>query len=251
MDASKKKDVFEVKQNLNLKFLPEFTVAGVLGQGAAENAGAWVPALWDRMWTKAERMEKPDCWGLMGHPEKFLGIWDAKGLYLAGVKVEKDAQIPNDWIKWTVPAQTYLMVGCTLDSYGKVFSSVKAEYLPKHGLTMIGAAQEHYPDTANPENLEICFPVAVGQMFCQSCGMPLTDSTELGTDADGETNYDYCTYCYQKGAFTSDCTMEQMIDFCADVEKKQGIVPDEEEARRQMQSYFPFLKRWRKEQDKI
>lgn len=37
--------------------------------------------------------------------------------------------------------------------------------------------------------------------FCQSCGMPVTEEL-LGTEANGEKNPDYCTYCYQKGAFT-------------------------------------------------
>ena len=37
--------------------------------------------------------------------------------------------------------------------------------------------------------------------FCQSCGMPVTEEL-LGTEANGEKNSDYCTYCYQKGAFT-------------------------------------------------
>lgn len=231
---------------LNLNDRPEFTVAGVLGRGPAVGASSWVPPLWEKMWTDADHAGKPDCWGLMGHPSKFLGRWDSEGLYLAGEKVAKDAAVPEGWEKWTVPAQTYLTAECTLDSYDETFRWVREEYLPKHGLSMIGAAHEHYPDPLNPSRVEIWFPVAEGQMFCQSCGMPLTDSSQVGTEADGETNYDYCTYCYQKGAFTSDCTMEQMIDFCANLEKKQGVVSDEEQARAQMRNYFPQLKRWRK-----
>ena len=47
--------------------------------------------------------------------------------------------------------------------------------------------------------------------FCQSCGMPVTEEL-LGTEANGEKNPDYCTYCYQKGAFTfPGATMEQML----------------------------------------
>ena len=52
------------------------------------------------------------------------------------------------------------------------------------------------------------------QKFCQSCGMPLTEEIK-GTNADGSRNEDYCIYCYKDGAFTRDCTMEEMIDFCA------------------------------------
>ena len=43
--------------------------------------------------------------------------------------------------------------------------------------------------------------------FCQSCAMPLNPEV-LGTNADGSKNEDYCTYCYQNGAFASECTMQ-------------------------------------------
>ena len=44
--------------------------------------------------------------------------------------------------------------------------------------------------------------------FCQSCGMPLTSNEVCGTNADGSLSADYCTYCYQNGKFTQDCTMD-------------------------------------------
>lgn len=37
------------------------------------------------------------------------------------------------------------------------------------------------------------------QNFCQSCGMPL-NSENLGTNADGSKNEDYCMYCYKEAA---------------------------------------------------
>jgi len=50
--------------------------------------------------------------------------------------------------------------------------------------------------------------------FCQSCGMPLTQEI-LGTNADGSKNEDYCIYCYKDGKFLQECTMEEMIEHCA------------------------------------
>ena len=44
--------------------------------------------------------------------------------------------------------------------------------------------------------------------------MPLTDDV-LGTNADGTKNEDYCMYCYKDGKFLQDCTMEEMIEHCA------------------------------------
>lgn len=52
------------------------------------------------------------------------------------------------------------------------------------------------------------------QKFCQSCGMPLTNDV-LGTNADGSKNEDYCMYCYMDGQFLQDCTMDEMIEHCA------------------------------------
>ena len=52
------------------------------------------------------------------------------------------------------------------------------------------------------------------QKFCQSCGMPLTNEV-LGTNADGSKNEEYCMYCYKDGKFLQDCTMDEMIEHCA------------------------------------
>ena len=49
------------------------------------------------------------------------------------------------------------------------------------------------------------------QKFCQSCGMPIDDST-FGKEADGSKNEDYCHYCYADGHFTKECTMDEMIE---------------------------------------
>lgn len=87
------------------------------------------------------------------------------------------------------------------------------------------------------------------QTFCQSCGMPLTEET-LGTNADGSKNKDYCIYCYKNGAFTNDCTMDEMIEFCAqfidEVNKNTPKPMTQEEYKQMMQQYFPMLKRWKK-----
>lgn len=83
------------------------------------------------------------------------------------------------------------------------------------------------------------------ERFCQSCGMPMGDSNELyGTEADGTKSKDYCNYCYDKGTFTADCTMQEMIDFC--VKPMLDNIPGmtEEGARAMMNEHFPHLKRW-------
>ena len=84
--------------------------------------------------------------------------------------------------------------------------------------------------------------------FCQSCGMPLTNEI-LGTNADGSKNEDYCMYCYKDGKFLQDCTMDEMIEHCAqfvdEVNKGLPAPITKEEYIGQMKMYFPHLKRWR------
>ena len=113
--------------------------------------------------------------------------------------------------------------------------------------------------------------------FCQSCGMPLTEDV-LGTNADGSKNEDYCMYCYRDGHFLQDCTMEEMIEHCAQLMEQReqcDACIDNAESRQKstkgqfvgaaneglekpitkeeyigmMKSYFPQLKRWRQTLD--
>ena len=87
---------------------------------------------------------------------------------------------------------------------------------------------------------------------CQSCGMPLTDDV-LGTNADGTKNEDYCMYCYKDGKFLQDCTMEEMIEHCAQFVNavNEGLEKPitKEEYIGMMKSYFSQLKRWRQTLD--
>ena len=91
--------------------------------------------------------------------------------------------------------------------------------------------------------------LAMEQKFCQSCGMPLTNEV-LGTNADGSKNEEYCMYCYKDGKFLQDCTMDEMIEHCAQFvdEVNKGLPQPitKEEYIGQMKMYFPHLKRWRK-----
>lgn len=60
--------------------------------------------------------------------------------------------------------------------------------------------------------------------FCQSCGMPLSkDPKNGGTHSDGSKSTEYCSYCYQSGAFLSpDFTAQQMQSFCMEKLQEQG-----------------------------
>lgn len=85
--------------------------------------------------------------------------------------------------------------------------------------------------------------------FCQSCGMQMTATEQFGSNADGTPNEEYCSYCYQDGAFTEDCTMDGMIDHCLEFldefNKDMERPYTKEEARSEMRKFFPMLKRWK------
>lgn len=81
--------------------------------------------------------------------------------------------------------------------------------------------------------------------FCQSCGMPLAADEDFGTEQNGAKSADYCRYCYENGAFTTEETMEDMIESCLPHCSNNNPWPDEETARREMLAFFPTLKRWR------
>jgi hypothetical protein len=84
------------------------------------------------------------------------------------------------------------------------------------------------------------------ERFCQSCGMPMGATDEMcGTKVDGSKSEDYCKYCYDNGAFTSDCSMNEMIEFCVPHMATAESGMSEADARKTMQEFFPTLKRWK------
>lgn len=82
------------------------------------------------------------------------------------------------------------------------------------------------------------------KLICQSCAMPMNQE-DYGTNQDGSANEEYCKYCYEKGAFTSNQTMQEMIDTCVPfmVDAEKGMT--EEMARNLMEQSLPTLKRWK------
>jgi hypothetical protein len=83
------------------------------------------------------------------------------------------------------------------------------------------------------------------EKYCQSCSMPIGSDEEMyGTNADGSKNGDYCKYCFENGAFTMECSMEEMIEFCVPHMASADSGMSEDDARKMMQGFFPNLKRW-------
>ena len=79
---------------------------------------------------------------------------------------------------------------------------------------------------------------------CQSCGMPMDSEDDFGTEADGALSDDYCTHCYQNGAFTEpNITIDGMAKVCGAIMSQLYAIPPkkaEEFSREQLSC----LKRW-------
>ena len=81
---------------------------------------------------------------------------------------------------------------------------------------------------------------------CQSCGMPISkEFGNLGTDADGTTTGEYCSFCFSGGNFTNpNQTLEEMIQ--SSIENMTGdLNMPVEQATELANSFIPTLRRWR------
>ena len=79
--------------------------------------------------------------------------------------------------------------------------------------------------------------------YCKSCGMYLFNPEEFGTDATGHKTDHYCKWCYDRGHYTYETTMEAMIEDCAPrLAESTGMTLDE--AVSLMGAVLPQLERW-------
>ncbi len=179
--------------------------------------------------------------------EPLIGYWVAKPYWNQGICTEA-LQLMLDHIRQTTDIKS-LISGHFIDNPASGRVMEKCGFVPT-GETCIDANQ--YQGENRPIRvlrLEIRNKDIMEQRFCQSCGMPLTEEV-LGTNADGSKNEDYCMYCYRDGHFLQDCTMEEMIEHCAQFvgAVNEGLEKPitKEEYIGMMKTYFPQLKRWRK-----
>ncbi|TQV73988.1 transcriptional regulator [Aliikangiella marina] len=81
---------------------------------------------------------------------------------------------------------------------------------------------------------------------CQSCGMPMSaEFGNFGTEADGASNFEFCSICYQSGHFVNpNQTLAEMIASSVDnMTCELGMPVDQ--ATQLANDFIPTLKRWR------
>jgi hypothetical protein len=78
--------------------------------------------------------------------------------------------------------------------------------------------------------------------LCQSCGMPLQNIDEFGTEKDGSINSEYCINCYSEGSFTRpDATIDYMKEIVTNIMENLEMPSDE--INKEVEN-LKNLKRW-------
>ena len=141
---------------------PGFTVIGM--EGSTEDGEGFIQNLWAEANARFAEIahlckRKADgsfagFWGAMTDFSRSFQPWDgfARGLYLAGAECADDAEPPEGWTKWTVPAFEYLRFAQDEYAFGQA-----AEYVKEKGLPFAGAAHD-YIDPSTGKGY-ICIPI--------------------------------------------------------------------------------------------
>lgn len=79
-------------------------------------------------------------WGAMSDFSQSFRPWEdfSKGLYLAGVECNEDAEAPAGWTKWVIPGYEYIYAERENDG---VFPEV-IQYLQEHDIALVGAVHD-------------------------------------------------------------------------------------------------------------
>ena len=80
-------------------------------------------------------------------------------------------------------------------------------------------------------------------LYCQCCGMPLTEDASISREPDGDFNEDYCTWCYADGRFAYE-TKDSLLDFLiTHMPNPEG--QSDEIRRSAYDGYLSQLKHWK------
>lgn len=144
-----------------------FSVIGK--EGSTKDGNGFIEKLWGNAnsnFTQVQPLAKKDrkgnilgVWGLMSDFSRTFKPWEenfTRGLYLAGVEVVDTAEVPDTWVKWTVPSFEYLYI--KVDStYEEAFSYV-LNYMDNNNINLVGAVFDYNCPEENGQ-LYLFFPI--------------------------------------------------------------------------------------------
>ncbi len=119
-------------------------------EGSTLDGEGFIQKLWDDAnshFAEIEHLAKKDengniggIWGVMSDFSRSFNPWEdfSKGLYLAGVECNDNAEAPNGWTKWGVPGYEYIYVECENDdTFPKTI-----KYLEENDIPLAGAVHD-------------------------------------------------------------------------------------------------------------
>jgi predicted transcriptional regulator YdeE len=133
---------------------PAFTVAGMEYVGKNENQE--IAAMWANDWPHINALPHkadPDvCYGVCGDMDE-----DNSFRYVAGFEVSQTKDLPTGMVSWEIPAQTYAVFPCTLETIHKTYEYAHGTWMPENDYKRAdGPDFELYDETFDPE-----FPASI------------------------------------------------------------------------------------------
>ena len=126
-----------------------FTIIGK--EGSTKDGEGFIPKLWaeaNAHFSEISHLAKRNAsgdlvglWGAMSDFSRSFQPWEygfREGLYLAGCECEDDAEAPEGWTKWVIPAYEYIYAEQEDEN---TFRKLMA-YMFQKQLSMVGAAQD-------------------------------------------------------------------------------------------------------------
>ena len=80
------------------------------------------------------------------------------------------------------------------------------------------------------------------QLYCQCCGMPLSEDSYISKEPDGSFNVEYCKWCYDGGEFVY-ASKDSLIEFLLSHMPNPDQL-SEEDRRAQYDALLSQLKHW-------
>lgn len=125
-----------------------FTVIGK--EGSTSEGDGFIQKLWNDANSHFEEVRplaKKDedghlvgIWGAMSDFSRSFAPWEdfCRGLYLAGVECNDDAEAPEGWTKWIIPGYEYIYVEQEKeDTFSRTL-----QYLEENGISLAGAVHD-------------------------------------------------------------------------------------------------------------
>ena len=111
---------------------------------------------------------------------------------------------------------------------------------------------ETQPNPDTRELLSNVFDVSINTLlgsprtlYCQCCGMPLTEDSMISREPDGSFNEEYCTWCYSGGTFVY-TDKGALLDFLLAHAPNPDNQP-EPQRRALYDGYLSQLKHWKQD----